>query len=593
VERMINTIRHRGPDSTGRFSHGKCVLGHARLSILDLETGNQPMSDSTGRFWTVLNGEIYNHRELREELIASGYDFRTSSDTEVITVAYAKWGDECLDHLRGMFAFAIWDSVTESLFAARDLFGEKPLYYSSLPDGGLLLASELKGLLASKVLQPSFDTTSLDAYLLLGYVPPERTAYTEIEALPPAHWMRWSEEGLTIQRYWTPICSSRQLTLGEAAEQLRYLLRRSVRRQMVADVEVGAFLSGGVDSSTIVALMCEERGAERPVQTFSLGFEKLPNELPFARLVANRFGTAHHEIAIGDIDLAELVEKMVGVYDEPFADTSAIATYLVSQHASKYVKAVLTGDGGDELFGGYNHYSTILAAGKIPAAPLSSLLLRILGRIFRRSLRLRKARSAAALAVSSADPWIQCMRAHSMFSAAERRLLWRDGGPEILYDPVQRSPSVEVVQGLQRALHFDLTSYLSGDILVKVDRAAMAHGLETRAPLLDRDVVEFALSLPINLKLSESEGKLVFRHAFREFWPEEIAARSKMGFDVNLRPWMNQPGIRHAFERIFAPGSALLRHLPGASLPGETSSGRAWRLFMLGVWLEAHENDAG
>ncbi len=354
IERMTAKLVHRGPDDEGyAFSPG-CALGHRRLSIIDLSTGNQPMTEMSGRFWITFNGEIYNYRELRRELEERGFHFRTQSDTEVILQAYAAYGEAMLNRLNGQFAFAIWDTIKRKLFAARDRIGEKPFYFASSDRGEFLFASEIKALLASGLIRPRLDLLSLNAYLALLYVPPDRTIYENIQTLRPGHALIWEADEYRTFSYWQPSYDqTTQIPSGEIVEHLRFLIEQAVRRQMVADVPVGAFLSGGLDSSTIVALM--SKTTNLPIQTFSVGFDDLINELPFARQVADKYHTDHHEIQM-NISLAEMVENMADVYDEPLADSSNIPTYLLAQYTRQNVKVALSGDGGDELFGGYDWY---------------------------------------------------------------------------------------------------------------------------------------------------------------------------------------------------------------------------------------------
>src|ERR1044071_4874912 len=308
---MVDTLEHRGPDERGVKRIAGCALGHARLSIIDLSSGAQPMTDVSQRYWIVFNGEIYNFPDLADELSARGHAFRTHADTEVVIAAYKEWGSNCLDRFRGMFAFALWDTHGRTLFAARDLFGEKPLYYAAQGDGSLVIASEIRAILASGLVDRSLRATALDGYLTYGYVPPELAIYEAVETLPPAHCMEWRDGRVSIRPYWKPRIGERRIGMGEAAEALRHLTARAVKRQMISDVPIGAFLSGGLDSSTIVALM--QAQSPQPVKTFAVGFGKLINELPYAAAVARRYCTEHHEIDLGDIDAAPLLRKMAAL----------------------------------------------------------------------------------------------------------------------------------------------------------------------------------------------------------------------------------------------------------------------------------------
>jgi asparagine synthase (glutamine-hydrolysing) len=583
IETMVDAIVHRGPDARGTAVADACHLGHARLSILDLATGAQPLADDTRRYWITYNGELYNYRDVRDELLKEGAHFLTQSDTEVVVNAYRAWGAESLDRFRGMFAFAIWDSIERELFAARDLFGEKPLYYAVAPDGALLIASEIKAILATRLVDDALDRGSMDAYLALGYVPPDRTAYRQIHTLPPAHFLRWKNGSLTLRRYWTPKLDTHPIALEDAAEQLRELLDRSVRRQMVADVEVGALLSGGTDSSTIVALAQKARAGGSPLKTFSVGFGTSINELPYARAVAAMHGTDHHEIDIPDPPVPELLEELVRMFDEPFGDSSSIPTLAIAQYARRFVKVVLTGDGADELFAGYSRHTGVLDSEHVRAPLAQWIAYSAARRLFRRSSELPDKARTARLAMER-DPWRRGVLGQAIFGLRERREMWNGNGTAAPA-PSYFTPPPDG-HGLARALYFDLTSYLPGDLLVKVDRASMAHGLETRAPFLDRDVAEFSMALPDSLKIDDGRTKVVLRAAFETMWPESIRNRAKQGFQAPSGEWIMRPEMQPLVERVFAPGSPLRELLPGAKLPACRTDLRMWTLFILGLWLD-------
>jgi asparagine synthase (glutamine-hydrolysing) len=591
IKRMMASLVHRGPDANDLAMVNGCLLGHTRLSIIDLKTGRQPMSDPTRRYWITFNGELYNFREIRYDLEVLGYVFQTESDTEVILNAYAEWGSKCLDFFRGMFAFAIWDVEAQTLFAARDLFGEKPLYYAEAKDGrGFLVASEIKALLASGFVEPKLDLGTVDAYLAYGYVPPDRTIYQNIHTLPPGHYLSWQGGSIHITRYWGPNLTSCDISLDEAGEKLQKLLGSAVERQMVADVPVGAFLSGGLDSSSIVALMSQY--SPYPIKTFSVGFGDLINELPYARVVADRYKTEHYEVDLGVPPVADMLEQMAGVYDEPFADSSHIPTYLISQFARKHVKVVLSGDGGDELFGGYGWYPLLARSEKLTASKLKWIVARVLSKLMRDRVRsLCQYSVAMGLTMRWPDMWTRAAMFNVAFRENERRNLWGNrvknaSGPWLgeFYQPKQD------ITGLNRGFYFDLKSYLPGDILVKVDRAAMAHGLETRAPFLDRDVVEFVLSLPSILKVKDDETKIILKQACQNLWPKELQSRNKQGFGAPYKQWLQFPGVQKLSQRIFSDGSALRQLLPGiAKKQKDIYNYQTWILLTLGLWLERHE----
>lgn len=590
VERMNDSLTHRGPDASGILQLGSCCLGHTRLSIIDLTTGSQPMSSADNRYHISYNGEIYNFRELRRELETLGHHFRTTSDTEVILMAFDVWGSNCLDRFRGMFAFAIWDSRASQLFCARDSFGEKPLYYAITPDRAIAVSSEIKGLLASGLIEPELDMTAIDAYLAFGYIPPDRTVYANVHTLPGGHYLTWQDGKIDIIRYWQPCFAKCSMDTQEASEHLHTLLERAVERQMVSDVPVGAFLSGGLDSSTIVALMQQQ--SSQPIKTFSVGFGQWINELPYARTVARRYGTDHYEVDLGTPAVAELLDRMAEVYDEPFADTSNIPTFLLSEFARQQVKVVLTGDGGDELFGGYAWYPPLAAAERMNCSYPAWVALRIMSKVLRdRMPGLKTMSVAAGLSARYPDAWSRCLMSNMHFKEYERNSLWgKRANDTERYLSGEAFHPASIVKGIDRGFHFDLTSYLPGDILVKVDRAAMANSLETRAPFLDRDVAEFAMSLPADLKATEKETKIILRRACSHLWPEELHGLKKQGFGSPVNIWLALPEVKKVTDRIFADGSHLRKLLPGVhERHGQGCDYQTWILLTLGLWLEKRD----
>lgn len=548
IERMTQALAHRGPDASATRRLPGCDLGHTRLSIIDPQNGAQPMCDSSERYWIVFNGEIYNHRDLRRDLEHEGCTFKTNCDTEALLQGFIRFGSGIVSRLNGQFAFAVWDARDRKLFAARDRFGEKPLYWAQSPQGDLLIASEIKAILASGEISPRIDPTSVDAYIGLFYVPPDRTIYQNVYVLPPAHRMAWENGQITSERYWTPSFGAFNVSEREAVEQTKVLLDRAIQRQSIADVPVGAFLSGGLDSSTIVALM--SKGSSQPVRSFSVGFGDLIDELPFAREAASLYKTDHCELQM-DIDVPAMLDTMVDVYDEPFADSSNIPTYLISQAARKHVKVVLSGDGGDELFGGYDWYKPLLEQ-----PPRGQWWEQHVG-------------SATSL----------------MF---DRRTLWGKGRQPPAKQVIrQRYRPGESVTEMDQASHFDLSCYLPGDILVKVDRAAMAHGLETRAPFLDVELSEWLLSLPWQFRFSSNFLKPLLRSACSDLWPASIRERGKQGFGAPVRHWLGQPAVATLWNRVAQPNSPLLALLPGVrNVANELRPQRKWTLLCLGLWLE-------
>lgn len=586
VDPMLERLHHRGPEQSGVQRMPDCELGHARLSIIDIECGTQPMWDVAGRYSITYNGEVYNYRELHAELVAAGKQFHTHSDTEVTLVAYMHWGFECLQKFRGMFAFVIWDSQERTLFAARDLCGEKPLFHTTTPNGTLLLASEIKALVAVPAVARRLDSAAIDAYLALGYVPPDRTVYADIKPVPPASFLEWKDGEYKITKYWLPDFRTSAMSLSDASDRLRELAVQAVGRQMVADVTVGAFLSGGLDSSTIVALM--QNCSADPIKTFSVGFGRYINELPYARAVADLYKTDHYEIDLGTPEVGSLLEQMADIYDEPFADSSNIPTYLIAKFARQHVKVVLSGDGGDELFGGYARYVPLALSQRVPSSLALWAVLRIASKVLReRNSRLHALSVAIGVRSRWSDMWYRAMGMQVNIPEKRRQEFWGDRQHiEPVLSGSDYLPATEIT-GLNRALHFDFTQYLPGDILVKVDRAAMANSLETRAPFLDRDLMEFALSLPENLKVRGGETKVVLKEACSRYWPQDLRSRTKQGFGAPYIDWLARSDVRAQVERVFAPDARLRDLLPG--LPRGVPSGggfTTWTLLTLGLWLE-------
>lgn len=558
IRAMCDAIAHRGPDDHGIYARGPVGLGNRRLSIIDLAGGHQPISNEDGKIWIVFNGEIYNFLELREALQKKGHLFKTRSDTEVIVHLYEEHGVECLQYLNGMFAFALWDESRRCLFLARDRLGEKPLVYSLRPDG-LTFASEIQAVLCDPAVPRELDLQALDLYLALLYIPAPWTIFKAIRKLPPAHYLVCEDGQTRIERYWQADFGRKTaLTMEEAAKAVRELLADSVRRRLISDVPLGAFLSGGIDSSTIVALMSQV--SPEPVRTFSVGFEgnDLQNdELPYARLVAARYGTRHQELWVRP-RMADALPKLVRHYGEPFGDGSALPTYYISQAARQHVTVVLTGDGGDELFGGYGWYQRFVAFN----------LFRALHETWRDSLHrsrgylrshnpwhsLGAIKGAVAwssrLAQMARDPIVRFGQQIAYFHGDLRRRVY---APEVWqalrkFNPLQvyyeRNGQSDDWEPLDRIFYLDHTTYLPDDILTKVDIASMACSLETRPPFLDHRLVELAASLPASAKVSNGQTKVLLRQIVADLLPPEILQRPKVGFGLPMRRWM-QAGDLH------------------------------------------------
>lgn len=591
LERMCDVIVHRGPDDCGYHMGPRVALGMRRLSIIDLAGGHQPISSEDGRCTIVFNGEIYNHPELRRALEASGHTFATHSDTEAIVHLYEERGVDVVQGLNGMFAFAIWDDRTERLLVARDRLGIKPLYYWETA-GGVAFASELKSIRVLDRFHPELDEEALALYLMLGYVPDPLTIYRGVRKLPPGHRLTWSRsEGVRIEPWWSPLRDEDPgLDEAEATAEIRRLIEDAVRIRMIADVPLGAFLSGGIDSSTVVAYMT--RHSSQPVRTFSIGFEEPEfNEADDARAVSEALGTDHTQLIVRP-DVDALIEQVVLAFDEPFADPSAIPTFLVSELARRHVKVALSGDGGDELFGGYERYDEVLRTRRGPpdalAPALGGLVRRLPQGTFGRNLMLDWTRDAegryAGRVGRSLDP-----REGGVGSAA---LTARASAFDRLLDPWFR----QVPNGslAHRMMSVDLLTYLPGDILTKVDRMSMAVSLEARVPLLDYRLAELAMRIPSDLKIRGGVGKWILREAVGPLLPPRVLEKRKQGFGVPLRDWFRKE-LKHRVDALatseaLAPWvdvAALQRVLREHHAGRRDQSATLWRLVVLDLWLTA------
>ena len=549
---MVRTLRHRGPDDAGQVALPGAGLGMRRLSIIDVAGGRQPFASEDGAVHLVGNGEIYNHRMLRAELVSAGHAFASASDIEVAMHAYEEWGTAFVERLHGMFALALWDARSRTLVAARDRAGEKPLYYACTPRG-LLLASEIKALLVAPDVSREVDLEALDQFLTYEYVITPRTIFSAVRRLPAAHYLVYRNGELAVTRYWqAPAATGAAWSDEEAASALRETLGRAVARQMMSDVPLGAFLSGGIDSSAIVALMAEAaRRGRSTVNTFSMGFaDGSYNELPHARRVAERFATRHHE---GEVvpDVVELFDRLIVHLDEPFADVSLFPTFLVSQLARAHVTVALSGDGGDELFGGYDAYEADRLARRIAAAmprPASRAVAALASLLppseKKKGLVNRLKRFTAGL--TEAPPEVEHYRWMTYVSPAAKRRLYTPALRDALAGADVYRPVRDALRGagtddlLNRQLYTDLNIYLADDILVKVDRMSMAASLETRAPFLDVDVMELAFSMPGRLKMRGRERKYVLKRALADVLPASILERSKEGFSIPMKNWLKR-----------------------------------------------------
>ena len=544
LDRMLGAIAHRGPDDQGKIIDRELQMGMRRLSIIDLADGHQPIFDESGRYAVIFNGEIYNYRELRKDLLARGHILRTHSDTEVIVHLYEEFGANCLSHLRGMFAFAVWDNQTRTLFLARDRLGEKPLYYTQ-PSGLFIFASEIKSLLQHRAVTAGPNLQAISYYLSLKYTPAPQTMFAGIHSLPPGHYLVASPDGISIKRYWDiPFTDSAKEAISnksdaEYSDELLSLLRESVRLRLRSDVPFGAFLSGGLDSSTIVALMAQELSG--PVNTFSVGFDGAGSndELPYANLVAQHFGCQHHALKITADDFLRYADTVLWHLDQPIADQATIATFLVSKLASQHVKMVLTGEGGDELFAGYARYRGDQFAPWFHCMPKT--LSKYLRLITNQLPGLRRAKIAIN-ALTQTDEATRFANWFPMFSDDAKQTLLssqtesiRRGAAEVFSRQLAACNSKD---SLSRMLYVDSKLWLPDYLLLRGDKLTMANSLEARIPLLDHKLVEFASGLPNHLKLDGANRKVLLRRVASNLLPPQIINRPKQGFPIPIERWL-------------------------------------------------------
>jgi asparagine synthase (glutamine-hydrolysing) len=605
LARMNETQHHRGPDEFGVHAEPGLGLGHRRLSIIDLATGQQPLWNEDHSVVIVYNGEIYNYRELIPELTSLGHRFRTRSDTEVIVHAWEAWGEACVERLRGMFAFALWDRHRSTLFLARDRLGVKPLHYAFLSNGELAFGSELKSLLVHPSFRRDIDPCAVDEYFALGYIPDPRTIFAVAKKLPPAHTLAIvrGERVPEPRRYWDPrFTIDRKITPEDAVAELRARLDESVRLRLISEVPLGAFLSGGVDSSAVVASMAA--ASNEPVNTCSIAFaDPAFDESRYARQVAERYATHHFVDRVESEDFG-LVDDLALLYDEPYADSSAIPTYRVCQLARRHVTVALSGDGGDESFGGYRRYRLHMAEERmrrIVPLRLRRPMFGLLGQVYPKAdwapRYLRAKSTFEALGRNSVEAYFHGM---SIFRDGMRRALFTSAFKAQLsgYNAIEvfrrHALSAQTDDPLTLVQYLDLKTYLVGDINTKVDRASMAHSLEVREPLMDHKLVEWLASLPSSLKVRGQEGKWLLKKAMEPRLPREVLYRPKMGFAVPLARWFRGP-LRERVEnalsgdRLLATGmfnASYLRSLLDSHASGARDySAPIWTLLMFDAFL--------
>ena len=604
LEKMNRAIFHRGPDDDGFYVNENVGLAMRRLSIIDVAGGQQPIYNQDKTAWIVFNGEIYNFQELRENLEKQGNKFYTHSDTEVILHLYDRYGADCVQHLRGMFAFAIWDERDKALFIARDRIGKKPLLYSHQPNGDLIFGSEFRALLEHPAISREVDYEAIHHYLSYMCVPAPLTAYKEIRKLEPAHWLRWKDGEIKTQRYWLPDFQHKiKISRQEAEEETLRILREATRLRMISEVPVGAFLSGGVDSSTIVALMAEE--SSTPVKTFSIGFEEQDfSELKYARQVAEHVGSEHHEFIVKP-DALEVLPTLIEHYGEPYADDSAIATYYVARETRKHVTVALNGDGGDESFAGYERYFAMQMAEKyhkIPK-PLREIFIENAVKLLPTSeLKRSRARDLKRFLQAASLPTVErYLNWSSAFTRRAKAELYDENFKQEMsgYETgdflaawFARGNGIGIAD---KAMFTDQQNNLPNQLLVKVDIASMAVSLEARSPFLDHKVIEFAASLPENIKLKGTEPKSLLKKVASRLVPREVLYRRKMGFGVPVGKWMRNEMQGFVRETLLGERSlkrGLFRPEELTRIVEQHVSGQKdhylhlWTLLMLELWFQ-------
>lgn len=562
---MLSCLSRRGPDDTGVERLPGAILGQTRLAIVDLSpAGHQPMKDNERPLTVVFNGEIYGYSETRKDLEARGHRFSSHSDTEVILKAYAEYGERCVDHLDGMFAFALWDDEKEQLFVARDRFGKKPFYYA-WHESTFYAASEMKSLFATGLFKGQVDPGALDDFLRLLYMPPHRTVYANIHTLPPAHAGVVKDGALRSWRYWQLEKQPSAATYAEAKAEVRRLFDKAVEKRMIADVEVGSLLSGGVDSTMVTATA--QRFSASPIKTFAVGYGAYRSELPYAEQAARQIGTDHYELVAPKADMQEL-RAVIEYFDEPHADSSDFPQALVSKLASSKVKVALSGDGADELFMGYGWYQ------KFWHTPRWK-------KIFR-------------------DPYSSYVRATEVFSGRERKKLLHAKRVPTAFE---RTVVSRFADPFDKINAFDISVYLPGQLLSKVDRSGMMHSLEVRSPFLDTALAEYVFSLPRQFKLSASENKILLKDLLAETFPREFVYRRKQGFGAPIQEWMKEPDVRREILRLLSrddhPMFAYIdkdearKILASAESLGKGNAQKAWSLLCLALWFELHQKRHG
>lgn len=596
LKRMTDSIFHRGPDDEGHYLKDNIGLGFRRLSIIDLHNGHQPLSNNKKNIWITFNGEIYNYKELRAFLIDRGHTFRTESDTEVIVNLYEEMGEHCVEHLRGIFAFVIWDEHDQKLFGARDQLGVKPFYYY-IDDAKLVWGSEIKAIKASEGVKVKISLRSLDQYMAYGHMLRKETAYQEIHKLEPGTCFTIEpNKGWKIKfvKYWDLQYKPDECrNMSDCKDELRFELEKSVKSQMISDVPLGAFLSGGVDSSSIVALMSSV--SDRPVKTFSIGFTETEfDETNYAEQVAAKYSTEHHKMIVEPESIG-LLPKLVSLFDEPFADSSSIPMYYLSKFAREHVTVALSGDGGDELFAGYSRYQNML-------------------RLHRKTSKYGWINNAASIIHKFAPDYLELKKwsyyfgidsnnlgaVMGIFKPYERRKLYKDWVIGELDGYESEVDKIDLLEGfngdfISRMQQLDLQTYLVDDVLTKVDRASMANSLEVRVPILDHKFVEFAAKIPSNMKINEAGQKLIFKEAMSQKLPRDILNHKKQGFSAPISIWFRENLTEYLMDTLQSSDALINDYFYGSEVKDILNkhrhgirdySAKIWSLVFLEEWLK-------
>lgn len=586
LKKMTDSIIHRGPDDEGREFFDDCFLGFRRLAIVDLsEDGHQPMFSETNNECIVFNGEIYGYRELKDDL--TDYHFKSNTDTEVILAMYQKFGDKLPKHLNGMFAFSIWDTEKKELFCARDRFGEKPFYYAFGRNGEFIFASEIKAILATGLVDVTLREEAVFYFLRHAYVNSAQTIYNEISVLPPAHQLKYKDGEIKIEQYWNFPEENNKLSFEEAQNKFKALLENAVRKQMVADVKVGAFLSGGLDSGTLVALASD---TQKNLSTLGFAYSGDWNEMPQAREIAEKYETDHHEVFLNEQEISKILEEVIPQLDEPLGDTAVPATYTICKKARENMTVVITGNAGDELFGGYNWYKkeweilkqrnqkkgnlTFLKVG----SQLSEMLnQKELNEKFQKKILVNKYRDIVKY---------QQENVHSFFSPEEIKSLG------IKNKNFEHSYSFPLdPDNLNTCLKMDLTNILPGDYMVKDDRLAMLNSIELRTPFLDKDLVEFCTKLPSEMKVDGTQTKKILRETFGEKLTPNILTKKKQGFGAPVDKWLQMPEMQKLTDKYLRDkDSKVFEILDFKEVQKFLNySYKHWLLLVFGIWINSKE----